>query len=418
MKVDIAKYVAECDTCHQMKASHLKSAGVFQPLSIPMWKWDDISMDFIMGLPPTARKMHSIWVIVDRLTKTAHFIAVHTTYSVQQYAELYMDHIVRLHGIPKTIISDRGTQFVARFWEQLHECLGTKLIRSSSYHPQTDSKTERINQILEDMLRASILHFDKSWDKCLYLAEFSYNNSYQASLKMAPFDALYGRRCRAPLNWSEAGERTLFGPDLVKDAEEKVQVIRENLKMAQMRQKSYHDKGTAPRHFEVGDYVYLKVSPTKGVQRFGVKGKLAPRYIGPYAVIEVCGPVAYRIQLPERFSAVHSVFHVTQLKKGMPVPANEVITEANAWIEPDFSLMEHPLRVLDQKERKTRRQTVRMYKIQWSHQTEEEATWDTEDYLNTKYPGFLQSRNREFSPPSYFSQVESRDEIPFKGGRL
>jgi hypothetical protein len=120
-----------------------------------------------------------------------------------------------------------------------------------------------------------------------------------------------------------------------------------------MRQKSYHDKGTAPRHFEVGYYVYLKVPPTKGVQMFGVNGKLAPRYIGPYEVIEVCGPVAYRIQLPERFSAVHNVFHVTQLKKGMPVSENEVITEANAWIEPDFSLIEHPLRVLDRKKRKT-----------------------------------------------------------------
>jgi hypothetical protein len=181
---------------------------------------------------------------------------------------------------------------------------------------------------------------------------------------MAPFDALYGRRCRTPLNWLEAVERTLFGLDLVKDAEEKVQVIRENLKMAQMRQKSYHDKGTAPRHFEVGDYVYLKVSPTKGVQRFSVKGKLALCYIGPYEVIEVFGPVAYCIQLPERFSVVHNVFHVTQLKKGMPVPENEVITEANAWIEPDFLLIEHPLRVLDQKEQKTRRKTVRMYKIQ------------------------------------------------------
>jgi hypothetical protein len=175
---------------------------------------------------------------------------------------------------------------------------------------------------------------------------------------MAPFDALYGRRCRTPLNWSETRERTLFGPDLVKDTVEKVQVMRENLKMAQMRQKTYHDKGTAPRHFEVGDYVYLKVSPTKGMQRFGVKEKLAPRYIGPYEVIEVCGPVAYRIQLPERFSAVHNVFHVSQLKKGMHVPENEVITEANAWIESDFSLIEHPLRVLDRKERKTRRQTV------------------------------------------------------------
>jgi hypothetical protein len=125
-----------------------------------------------------------------------------------------------------------------------------------------------------------------------------------------------------------------------------------------MRQKSYHDKGTAPRHFEVGDYVYLKVCPTKGVQRFGVKGKLALCYIGPYEVMEVCGPVAYRIQLPERFSTVHNVFHATRIKKGMPVPKNEVITEANACIEPDFSLTEHPMRVLDRKERKTRRQTV------------------------------------------------------------
>jgi hypothetical protein len=188
--------------------------------------------------------------------------------------------------------------------------------------------------------------------------------------------------------------------------------------MAQMRQKSYHDKGTEPRRFEVGDYMYLKVSPTKGVQRSGVKGKLASRYIGPFEVIEVCGPVACRIQLPERFSTVHSVFHVTQLKKGMPVQENEVITKANAWIGLNFSLIEHPLRVLDQKQRKTRKQIVRMYKIQWSHHTEEEATWETEDYLNTKYPGFLQSRNREFSSPSQCSQVESRDEIPFKGGRL
>jgi murein L,D-transpeptidase YafK len=174
-------------------------------------------MDFIVGLPLTARKKDSIWVIVDRLTKTAHFIAMHTTYSVQDYVELYVDQIVHLHRIPKTIVSDQRTQFVARFWEQLHESLETKLICSSSYHFQTDGQTERVNQTVEDMLRARIMHFDKCWDKFLSLAEFSYNNSYQASLKMALFEALYGRRCRTPLNWSEAGERTLFGLDLVKD---------------------------------------------------------------------------------------------------------------------------------------------------------------------------------------------------------
>jgi hypothetical protein len=193
----------------------------------------------------------------------------------------------------------------------------------------------------------------------------------------------------------------LFGPDLVKDAEEKVEVIRENLKLAQIRQKNYHDKGTSPRHYEVGDYVYLKVSPTKGVQQFGVKGKLAPRYFVPYEIIEVCGPVAYCIRLPDQFSVVQNVFHVTQLKKGVKVPTTEVITEENAWIEPDFLVVEHPLRVLDQTEGKTKRHTVKMYKIQWSHHTDEESTWETEYFLNTKHPGFLQSRNSKNLTPTF-----------------
>jgi IS30 family transposase len=185
MKGEIAEYVSNCDTCQRIKASHLKTAGQMQPLTIPAWKWDDISMDFIVGLPLTPRKHDSIWVIVDRLTKTAHFIPVHTTYSTERYAKIYIDLIVRLHGVPKTILSDRGTQFVARFLAQVHESLGAKLIHSSSYHPQTDGQTKRVNQVVEDMLRACVIHFDKSWDKCLALVEFAYNNSYQASLKMA-----------------------------------------------------------------------------------------------------------------------------------------------------------------------------------------------------------------------------------------
>jgi transposase InsO family protein len=166
-------------------------------------------MDFIVGLPNTSQRYDSIWVIVDRLTKTAHFLPVLTTYNANKYAEIYLDQIVRLHGIPKMIISDCGAQFVARFWEQLQQTLGTKLIRSSAYHPQTDGQTERINQILEDMLRACVIQYDKHWDKCLALAEFSYNNSYQLTLKMAPFEALYGRRCRTPLHWSQTGERKM-----------------------------------------------------------------------------------------------------------------------------------------------------------------------------------------------------------------
>jgi transposase InsO family protein len=153
-----------------------------------------------VGLPNTSRHHDFIWVIVDRLTKTAHFLPVHTTHRAERYAKIYIDQIVHLLGIPRTFTSDRGTQFVARFWEQLQKSLGTTVIRSSTYHPKTDG----VNQILEDMLRACVRHYGKNWDKCLSLAEFSYNNSYQSSLKMAPFEALYGRWCRTPLNWSQA----------------------------------------------------------------------------------------------------------------------------------------------------------------------------------------------------------------------
>ena len=162
----------ECDICKRVKASHLRPAGLLQPLTIPSGKWEYISMDFIVGLPNTAKGYDSIWVVVDRFTKSAHFIPVKTGYKSHQYAELYIARIVSLHGIPKAIISDRGSQFVARFWEQLLASLGTQLIRSSAYHPQTDGQIEQINQILEDMLRACALTYRKKWDECLPLAEF------------------------------------------------------------------------------------------------------------------------------------------------------------------------------------------------------------------------------------------------------
>jgi hypothetical protein len=222
-------------------------------------------MDFIIGLTNTSLRHDSIWVIVDRLTKIAHFLPVHTTYNAKKYAEFYLDQIVHLRGVPRTIISNRGAQFIARFWKQLQHALGTKLIQSSAYHPQIDGQTERINQILEDMLRAYVLRYDKNWDKCLSLAEFSYNNSYQTSLKMAPFKALYGRQCRTPLSWSQTGECKIFGPDLVTETEEKVKTIQNNLKAAQSRQKSYADIRRRPLQFQIGDFVYLRVSPTRGI---------------------------------------------------------------------------------------------------------------------------------------------------------
>jgi hypothetical protein len=230
------------------------------------------------------------------------------------------------------------------------------------------------------MLRACVLQYEKNWDKCLSLAEFSYNNSYQTSIKMAPFEALYGHRCRTPLSWSQTGERKIFGPDLVTEAEEKMKTIQNNLRAAQSRQKSYADIRRRPIQFQVGDFVYLQVSPTRGIQRFDIKGKLAPRYIGPFEIIEVCGPVAYHLQLSPQLAAIHNVFHVSQLKKCVSVPT-EIIDTQTIDIEPDLSYMEHPIRILDTKERSTRRTRIRTFKIQWNDHTEEEATWETEDYL-------------------------------------
>jgi IS30 family transposase len=199
MKRDVMEYVALSDTCQRGKAEHQRPARLLQPLKILEWKWEEIEMDFIVGLPRTQAGYDSIWVVVDLLTKVAHFILVKTTYSGAKLAELYMSRIVCLHGVPKKIMSDRGSQFTSKFWEKLHETMDNKLNFSSAYHPQTDGQMERTNQILEDMLRACALKYVKSWDKSLPYAELLYNNNYQASIKMAPFEALYGRQCTTPL---------------------------------------------------------------------------------------------------------------------------------------------------------------------------------------------------------------------------
>ncbi|WVZ52484.1 hypothetical protein U9M48_003538, partial [Paspalum notatum var. saurae] len=335
---------------------------MLQPLNIPAWKWEDIHIDFVVGLPRTQKGYDSIWVIIDRFTKSAHFLPVKTVYRANTYVELYIAKIVSLHGVPRTITSDRGSVFVSRFWEQLQNALGTKLIHSSAYHPQTSGQVERVNQIVEDVLRACALTYSTKWDECLPLAEFAYNNSYQKSLNMAPFEALYDRR-----------------------SEEQVKFIQSNLKSAQSRQKSYSDRRRRPLVFEKGDHVYLRVSPMEGVHRFGVKGKLAPRYVGPFKITEQCGPVAYRLELPPHLAAVHDVFHVSQLKKCLRVLEEEVDT-SQVQIEPDLTYEARPIKILDQKQRSTRRNTVNFYKVQWSDHSEEEATWETKEYLQTKHP--------------------------------
>jgi hypothetical protein len=251
-------------------------------LQVPECRWEEIAKDFITGLPRIQSGYDSSWIVLDRLTKVIHFIPVKTTYSGPQLAELYMARIVCLHGVTKKTVSDKGTQFTSRFWERLHETLDTQLRFSSAHHPQTASQTKRVNHILEDMLRACALQYGRSWDKSLSYAKFSYNNSYQESLKMAPFEMLYGRRCRTLLFWNETGERKVFRRDILQEAKKQVRMVRENLHVMQSRQNSYTDYRRRELSFEVGDFVYLKVSPMRGLRHFKVRGKLTPRFIGPF----------------------------------------------------------------------------------------------------------------------------------------
>jgi hypothetical protein len=224
------------------------------------------------------------------------------------------------------------------------------------------------------MLRACVLEHQGSWDQNLPWAEFSYNNSYQESLKMAPFQVLYRQRCRTPLNWIESREKVIFGPDLVEEAEAIVRRIQDNLKAAKSLQETDANKRRQPLEFEVGNHVYLRVSPMKGVKRFGVKEKLAPRFIGPFPILERCGTAAYKLDLPPSLAGVHDIFHVSQLKKYLMAPMDVVLLDVTP-LEADLSYPEHPIKVLDQKDRVTRRKIIKFFKIEWSNHSEEEATW-------------------------------------------
>ncbi|CAA7046066.1 unnamed protein product, partial [Microthlaspi erraticum] len=264
MKRDVGEWVAKCTTCQLVKAEHRVPSGLLQSLPLPEWKWDMVTMDFVTGLPRTLSKKDAIWVIVDRLTKSAHFLAVKKTDGADRLAQMYMDEIVRLHGVPASIISDRDSKFTSLFWKAFQKAMGTKVNLSTAYHPQTDGQSERTIQTLEDMLRACMLDWGGRWERHLPLAEFAYNNSYHASLGMSPFEALYGRPCRTPLCWTEVGERQDTEPAIIQETTEQVEILKGKLREAHDRQKSYADKRRKDLEFAVGDLVYLKMRMFKG----------------------------------------------------------------------------------------------------------------------------------------------------------
>ncbi|GJU23193.1 putative reverse transcriptase domain-containing protein [Tanacetum coccineum] len=315
MKANIATYVSKCLTCAKVKAEHQRPSGLLVQPEIPQWKWDNITMDFVTKLPKSSQGYDTIWVIVDRLTKSAIFMPMRETDPMDKLARMYLKEVVTKHGIPVSIICDRDPRFASNFWRSLQKALGTSLDMSTAYHPQTDGQSERTIQTLEDMLRACVIDFGNGWVKHLPLVEFSYNNSYHASIKAAPFEALYGRKCRSPMCWAEVGQVQLTGPELVQETTERIIQIKQRIQTARDRQKSYADLKRKPMEFQVRDKVMLKVSPWKGVVRFGKRGKLNPRYVGPFKVLKKVGAVAYKLELPQELSRVHNTFHVSNLKK-------------------------------------------------------------------------------------------------------
>ncbi|KAA0058528.1 DNA/RNA polymerases superfamily protein [Cucumis melo var. makuwa] len=292
------------------------------------WKWESVSIDFITGLPRTLKGYTVIWVVVDRLTKSAHFVPGKSTYIDSKWGQLYMTEIVRLHGVPVSIVSDRDAHFKSKFWKGLQLALDTRLDFSTTFHPQTDGQTERLNQVLEDMLRACVLEFSGSWDSHFHLMEFAYNNSYQATIGMTPFEALYGNCCRSPVCWGES------------------------------RQKSDADVRRKDLEFEVGDMVFLKVAPMKGVLKFEKKGKLSP---------------------------LHDVFHVSMLKRYVADPTHVVDFEP-LQINENLSYEEQPVEILARKVKKLRSREISLVKVLWRNHGVEEATWEREEDMRAQHP--------------------------------
>ncbi|GJW04708.1 putative reverse transcriptase domain-containing protein [Tanacetum coccineum] len=255
-----------------------------------------------------------------------------------------------------------------------------------------DGQSERTIQTLKDMLRACVIDFRSSWDRHLPLVKFSYNNSYHASIKAAPYEALYGRKCRSPVCWSEVGDSQLTGPELIRDTTEKIVQIKNRLLTARSRQKSYADKRAKPLEFEVGDMVLLKVSPWKGVVHFGKRGKLSPRYIGPFKILARVGPVAYTLELPEELKGIHSTFHVSNLKKCL-AEGDIIVLMDEIQLDDKLHMIEEPVEVVDREVKRLKQSRIPIVKVCWNSQRGPEFTWEREDQIKKKYPHLFTSKD-------------------------
>nr|GEW38253.1 putative reverse transcriptase domain-containing protein [Tanacetum cinerariifolium] len=344
MKADIATYVSKCLTCLKFKAKHKKPSGLLVQPEIPQWKWDNITMDFVTKLPRTQNGNDTIWVVVDRLTKSAHFLPIKETDPMDKLARLYMKEVVTRHGIPVSIICNRDPRFTSNFWKAFQKAMGTRLDMRMAYHPETDGQSERTIQTLKDMLRASVIDF--------------------GNVSITRF-------------WAEVGDAQLTGPELIHETTEKVVQIKQRIQAARDCQKSYADVRCKPLEFQVGDRVMLKVSPWKGVVRFGKRGKLNPRYIGPFKVLAKVGTIAYRLELLELLSRVHSTFHVSNLKKCLSDEPLAISLD-EVHIDDKLRFVEEPVEVMDREVKRLKQSRIPIIKVRWNSRRGPEFTWERE----------------------------------------
>nr|GEX50659.1 putative reverse transcriptase domain-containing protein [Tanacetum cinerariifolium] len=311
-------------------------------------EYEGITIDFVTKLPRTSSGHDTIWVIVDRLTKSAYFLPMRDDYKMDRLDRLYLNEIVSKHGVLILIISDRDSRFTSRFWQSMQEALETRLDMSTVYLPQTDGQSERTIQNLEDMIRACVLDIERIWDVHLPLVEFSYNNSYHSSVRCAPFEALYGRKYRSPIMWAEVGEAQLIGLELVQENTEKISQIKDKLKAVRDCQKSYADKRRKPLEFGVG-------------------------------------LVAYRLDLPEELNDVHDTFHVLNLKKCLANPTLKVPLD-EIRVDAKLNFVKEPVEILEREFKKLKRSRIAIVKVWWNSKRGPEFTWEHEDQMKMKYP--------------------------------
>jgi hypothetical protein len=371
MKTDVQHFVSECDVCQRNKSEARSPAGLLQPLPIPTQVWEDISLDFIDGLPLSKGK-NSILVVVDRLTKYGHFFALSHPYSAKKIAEIFVSGVMKLHGVPRSIVSDRDSIFLSSFWKEFFQIQGTKLKMSSAYHPQSDGQTEVVNRCLEQYLRCFTSQHPKQWESFLAWAEYWYNTSFHQSINTTPFQALYGRAPPRLVNYLVGTSPVSEVDHNLQDRDELLRELKLHLHNSNNRMKQYADAKRREVHFQVNDWVYLKLQPYRQHSVFHrAHQKLANKYFGPFKVLAEVGPVAYRLALPEE-SKVHNVFHVSLLKKKLGDISN-ISTTLPPFSEDTGPIIE-PLHILDYRWVKKGSKFFTEALIQWKHLAPEDAT--------------------------------------------